>query len=109
MFGTKQSAVDFDPRQFIYTPSYFSISGTSARNSADLTADDYYLYPTVDCFALQGNSSVTAANNTTSPDMPLSGGEWTGPWRVTGSANARIAAITDGASGKLFIKRKEKI
>lgn len=75
-----------------------SISGTSARNGSDLGPGAYLITSDVDCFFLQGSSSVTAT--TSSP--PLWGKSYFLVF-TDSSADARIAFITSGGTGTAYI------
>lgn len=81
-------------------PATITVSGTSARNSSDLTIGKvYYLIATTDLCFLQGDSSVTA---TTSSNYLPAGGIAT--IKVTATGNARVAVIQLNAGGTAYIQ-----
>jgi len=81
------------------SPTKVSLSGTTARNSTALTAGHYRITATVDCYIVQGGSTIEAD---TDEYLLPAGAEI---HRVVDSASsAYFAAITDGGTGSLFIQ-----
>lgn len=88
-----------DPVQGVLKPlvaQKVTISGTTARNSTSFTNRVIRLTSTVDCYIKFGTATVEAA----ATDHFLPGGvvEY-----FTTQGAIRVAAITDGAGGTLFI------
>jgi hypothetical protein len=90
-------------RRLTGAPVIVAISGSTARSSA-LTAGDYYVRSSVDCFLKQGTVAVNAATT----DNPIVANEEL-VVRVSGTGDTYIAAITSGASGSLYIKSVEAV
>lgn len=90
-------------RKHLVSPVNVDISGSSAASAALTVGKRYFLRSTVACYIKQGGSTITAAVT----DWPLAAFEEYGPIVVDGAANKYIAAITDGASGKLRIWAEE--
>lgn len=79
-----------------------SISGTSARTSA-LTRGFYWLVSDVDAFSLVGGASVTAAIPAAGASSPPLFAKSPVLVFLDGDANTRVAGITTGATGTLYI------
>ncbi len=76
-----------------------SVSTSSARTAADIGSNECLVYSTVECFAVAGNSSVTAtvADGTPIPASTLI--------RLRGVIpNGRIAFITASGTGTVYIR-----
>ena len=94
-------------RQCIGACETVTISGTTAKTAALLPVGAYYVSSNVACYVRQGPYSTIAATVAAGHPLPA-GVEWV--MRVTmASVDDGIAAITDGATGKLFLHLVEAI